>query len=240
MTKKKNPGETAPLPPLSEPLHDETQPAMPALNEPPALSEGAATRPPLDAGPESAAYARLCSLIQAAYHEKQAADIIAAFDAAFTAAPDETGRRVLLDYWTDFYRLHAYRQRRQRRRSKPGERVLPCSACGYPSSHRHHLWAIETHGENAVTIQLCANCHELNHLMYNALVRESDYSRDIVRHVMASGQVSPDVLGRVLGWTLATIRYEADNGWIEGARGSREHVEARLAWSAFIAASSRP
>lgn len=184
--------------------------------------------------PESVLYERLCGLIRELRRDKQAGDIIAAFDAAFSAFADEAARRGLLDYWLDFYRLQKYRHFKHRRRPKVQDRLVACAACGYPSSHRHHLWDFATHGENDVTIHLCANCHELNHLMYNALVKESNYSRDILRHVMFSGGVGVEVLTKILGWCLATIRYEANNGWLDGSKGSKESVEARLSWSDFL------
>jgi hypothetical protein len=85
-----------------------------------------------------------------------------------------------------------------------------------------------------MVLQLCANCHELHHLMYNTLVRESEYSRKIVEHVMFSGKVSYDVLDKVLKWCLKTIEYEASNGWIDGEKGSKEWVETRLRWSEYL------
>ncbi|MDL1901138.1 hypothetical protein FBR02_10255 [Anaerolineae bacterium CFX9] len=179
-------------------------------------------------------YESLCELIESLYPADQAKEIIASFESAFVAHRSEAERRELIDYWLDFYRLQAYRKQRRRRRPTPQERSTPCAACGYPSSHRHHLWDLATHGENKVTVQLCANCHELHHLMYNALVKESEYSRAIVRHVMASDRVDPEAVERLLGWCLAIIRYEADNGWIDGAKGSREAVEEKLDWSAFL------
>lgn len=184
--------------------------------------------------PESVLYERLCGLIRDLHRDKQAGEIVAAFDAVFGASDDEESRRSLLDYWLDFYRLQKYKQLKQRRRPKVQDRLVTCAACGYPSSHRHHLWDFATHGENNVTIHLCANCHELNHLMYNALVKQSDYSRDILRHVMFSGDVKAEVVTRILGWCLATIRYEANNGWLDGSRGSKEAVETRLGWSEFL------
>ncbi len=90
------------------------------------------------------------------------------------------------------------------------------------------------HGENRVTIQLCANCHELHHLMYNALVRDSEYSRKLVLHVLFSGKVAVDTAEKILGWCLATIRYEANNGWIEMGRDAQTWIEAQLHWTDFI------
>lgn len=177
---------------------------------------------------------RLEKIVRDLYNEQQADEIVQTFEVVFQSQPDAEMRRELLEYWVDFYRLQEYRSIKQRRRPTYQERSTSCSACGYPSSHRHHLWDLAAHGENKVTIQLCANCHELFHLMYNALVKRAEYSRKIARHVLLSGQLAHDVPARLLGWVLATIRYEASNGWIDGSAGSRENVEKRLSWSEVV------
>lgn len=183
---------------------------------------------------ESELLEKLFGLVRDLYTDKQADEIIQSFEKVFASHETEDERQELLEYWLDFYRLQKYKRIKKRRRPTIEERISACSACGYPSSHRHHLWDIATHGENAVTIQLCANCHELHHLMYNALVKESEYSRKIVDHVLFSGKVSYDVVEKILGWCLATIRYEASNGWLDGSKGSKEWVEARLRWSEYL------
>lgn len=183
---------------------------------------------------EGDALARLHVLIRRVYPARQADEIVASFQAVLTAHTERAERQQVIEYWTDFYRLHEYRQKKQRRRPRPTERMQPCAACGHPSSHRHHLWNLADHGENEITIQLCANCHEINHLMYNALVKDSEYSRSIVLHIMATRRVPPDTLNRVLAWCLAVIRYEAEQGWIDGAKGAREAVEARLNWTEYM------
>jgi hypothetical protein len=91
-----------------------------------------------------------------------------------------------------------------------------------------------------VTIQLCANCHELHHLMYNALVKESEYSRKIIEHVMFSGKVSSSVVEKIRDFCLATIRYEAYRGWLDGDKGSKEWVETRLRWSEYLQSQATP
>lgn len=176
----------------------------------------------------------LYALVRSLYRDKHAKDIIETFDAALANLSDDAARAEVVNYWLDFYRLQRYKLSRKRRRPKFQERVTACSACGYPSSHRHHLWDIATHGENKVTIQLCANCHELHHLMYNALVKGSEYSRKLVLHVLFSGRVTRETGVKILGWCLATIRYEAGNGWIESGKDQREWVEDRLNWSEFL------
>lgn len=178
----------------------------------------------------------LYALVREVYREKQADEVVASFETVFAAAQNDDEREALLDYWIDFYRLQKYKLIKQRRRPTYQERKTACSACGYPSSHRHHLWDFATHGENNVTIQLCANCHELHHLTYNALVKNSEYSKEIVQHVMFSGKVAYSVIETILGYCLATIRYEAGNGWIDGTVGARENIERRLRWSEFMQA----
>jgi hypothetical protein len=57
----------------------------------------------------------------------------------------------------------------ERRATRRDERTTPCECCGYPISQRHHLYKVANYGENKFTIQLCANCHELFHLVYNSM-----------------------------------------------------------------------
>jgi len=183
---------------------------------------------------EKAALEALYTMIRGLYPEKRAKAILSAFQSILSDQMPEQERSEIIAYWLDFYRLQEYRQRRQRRRATIKERLTPCFACGYPSSHRHHLWTLEAHGENEVTIQLCANCHELYHLFYNVLVRDSAYSRAIALHTIASPAVKVETLSRIMAWCLAVIRYEADNGWIDGSLGSRDAVEAKLNWTALL------
>lgn len=183
---------------------------------------------------EKAELEALHALIRSLYPERKAEAIFAAFQSILSGQTSDSERAGVIEYWLDFYRLQQYRQRRQRRRATIRERLTPCSACGYPASHRHHLWTLEAHGENEVTIQLCANCHELHHLLYNALVRDSAYSRAVALHTIASPAISAETLSRILSWCLAVIRYEADNGWIDGRTGSRQAVEAKLNWTEVL------
>lgn len=55
----------------------------------------------------------------------------------------------------------------QRRAVKLHERTVPCLCCNYPITQRHHLLPFAIYGENGMTVQLCANCHELYHLIEN-------------------------------------------------------------------------
>ncbi len=58
----------------------------------------------------------------------------------------------------------------QRKRATKKERLTPCQVCLWPLSQRHHLLPIAEYGENDTTVQLCANCHEIYHLIYNHYV----------------------------------------------------------------------
>ena len=54
---------------------------------------------------------------------------------------------------------------RRRYKSTLKQRMTPCNCCGYPISQRHHLFEVAHYGESDFTRQLCANCHELYHLI---------------------------------------------------------------------------
>src|SRR5262245_27994143 len=64
----------------------------------------------------------------------------------------------------------------RRRSPKLGERITPCQCCGYPISQRHHLLGYAQFGESGHTRQLCANCHELFHII-DQVVRENSKDR---------------------------------------------------------------
>jgi ribosomal protein L37E len=176
----------------------------------------------------------LYSLVRYIYRKKLAEEIITAFNESLAAHENADERLGIILHWIDFYRAHKYRKLMRRRRSTAHERVTPCSACGYPISHRHHLWDLATHGENQVTVQLCANCHELHHLMYNALARDSAHSRRLVQHVLFSGKFAPDVGLKILGWCKAILQYEIDNNWLESYKLSDLWIENQLRWSEFL------
>lgn len=182
----------------------------------------------------------LFELVRELHGKKQADGIIASFEAVFGANENQAERMTIAEHWRDFYRLRKYRRSMRRRRPTYQERMTACSACDYPISHRHHLWDVATHGENMVTIQLCPNCHELQHLIYNALVRDSAYSQRLALHALESGRLSPETAGKVLEWCRATIRYEADNGWVERYRATDEWLERRLGWSEYLKTHGQP
>jgi ribosomal protein L37E len=76
-----------------------------------------------------------------------AEEIITAFEESLAVKAERTERLGIIQHWLDFYQAHKYRRMMRRRRATDQERMTPCSACGYPASHRHHLWDIATHGE---------------------------------------------------------------------------------------------
>ena len=55
-----------------------------------------------------------------------------------------------------------------------------------------------------------------------------------LKRLKENGEMEGRVIDKILGWCLATIRYEASNGWLEGDKGSKEWVEARLRWSEYL------
>lgn len=57
--------------------------------------------------------------------------------------------------------------------SSAEERLMPCEICNHPLSAKHHLLQFHEYGENAKTMRLCANCHDLYHVTYQALRRLS-------------------------------------------------------------------
>lgn len=61
----------------------------------------------------------------------------------------------------------------RRRRTTEDERLTPCACCGYPLAQRHHALPVATFGDNEVSTPLCANCHELVHL-----IEEAGYAAD--------------------------------------------------------------
>ncbi len=188
------------------------------------------------AAAEQALIDELFALVRELHGKKQAEEIITSFDKVFAGDADDNERLNIAEHWRDFYRLRKYRKLTRRRRPTYQERMTPCSACGYPVSQRHHLWDVAMHGENMVTIQLCPNCHELQHLFYNVLVRDSEYSRRLVVHALEAGSLKAETVQKVLDWCRATIQYEADNGWVERYRTSDEWLEKCLRWSDYVAA----
>ncbi len=183
---------------------------------------------------EQALIEKLHSLIRYLYRPRLAEKVIMAFDEALADKDDIQERRAIIDHWLDFYQAHKYRKMMRRRRATDQERLTACTACGYPVSQRHHLWDIATHGENKVTVQLCANCHELHHLMYNALARDTDYSKKLVRHILDSGRVSQEVVKLIFGWLRAIMNYEVNQGWLESYKLSDLWIEDKIGWNEYL------
>ncbi|MBZ0276106.1 MAG: hypothetical protein K8I60_08180 [Anaerolineae bacterium] len=179
---------------------------------------------------EMALRAELEDLIRYLYRKNLAEEIVADFERVFTRHPALEDRLTIIAHWVDFFRAHRYRKLMRRRRPTHKERMTACAACGYPVSHRHHLWDIATHGENTMTVQVCANCHELYHLMYNALARDSRYSRKLVLHMRSSGRIPDSVMTQLMAWCRDTLRYEVRNGWLEPDKATDEWLEVTLYW----------
>lgn len=76
-----------------------------------------------------------------------------------------------------------------RRRVTLKERKTACEVCGYPVSQRHHFFMVAHYGESDDTAMLCSNCHELYHLMYNALVKRTSHSLNLTKHILFSFRI---------------------------------------------------
>lgn len=61
----------------------------------------------------------------------------------------------------------------QRRKTHINERLTPCQFCEYPISERHHGVPISPYGENECILYLCANCHELYHIVQQVFLYKS-------------------------------------------------------------------
>jgi ribosomal protein L37E len=189
---------------------------------------------------EQALVEELYAVIRFVYARRQklAEKIITAFQEALAEKTDAAERQAVMAHWLDFYQAHKYRRLMRRRRITDQERMTACSACGYPLSQRHHLWDIATHGENPVTVQLCANCHDLHHLLYNAIARDSAYSQKLVKHMLEHGQPEARVLVPIMGWLRAILDYEITRGWLEGYKLSDLWIEEKIGWQAYLNSST--
>ena len=65
------------------------------------------------------------------------------------------------------------------------ERLTACECCNYPISQRHHLLDVAHYGEHEYTKQLCANCHELFHLIYKAITIYSMPTNKLTNKIVA-------------------------------------------------------
>ena len=57
----------------------------------------------------------------------------------------------------------------RRKKATRRERITPCEWCEHPLSQRHHLLPVSIYGdEQKYILRLCANCHELYHIVEKA------------------------------------------------------------------------
>lgn len=82
----------------------------------------------------------------------------------------------------------------KRRSPSTRERSTPCKCCGWPVSERHHLLKFSLFGENEYTVQLCASCHDLYHVFWNALVEEDKQECDPLRDPFLRKHIRPRLL----------------------------------------------
>lgn len=109
----------------------------------------------------------------------------------------------------------------QRRKARKAERMTPCVACGYPLSQRHHVIPVAMSGENESTVQLCANCHEMIHLMFSAVAQDNKQAALYFRHVWEIGEFGIHrQLLRLCGITWNMVRLHQWNGSLEHYRGT--------------------
>lgn len=69
-----------------------------------------------------------------------------------------------------------------RRKARLDERLQPCQCCLHPISQRHHLFEVAVWGGNEQTVPLCANCHELYHVIIYA-GQGGERARKVLAHV---------------------------------------------------------
>lgn len=67
----------------------------------------------------------------------------------------------------------------RRRKPKIEERLTPCMCCKYPLTERHHILDFVTWGEALDTWQLCANCHEILHIAFAAIILKKKRSTEL-------------------------------------------------------------
>lgn len=78
----------------------------------------------------------------------------------------------------------------KRKRVSLKERTTPCECCGFPLSQRHHLLAVAEFGDTDATAQLCANCHDLYHIIERSILHlakhgnDEGYHNKLIYHVM--------------------------------------------------------
>jgi hypothetical protein len=78
------------------------------------------------------------------------------------------------------------------KRKKPtfAQRTTPCVICTHPISQQHHIFEFASYGDSEYTIPLCANCHELFHLIQSVYRRKTKYALEVVLHALTTGSDS--------------------------------------------------
>lgn len=102
------------------------------------------------------------------------------------------------------------------KRSHPSinERTTPCRICGHLLSERHHLLPFAEHGEtNKHIVYLCANCHEIYHLIYTAMfehAKKNSHSRSIylVGHLFLKRGMDDPLLRALQELAFAAIDFQ--------------------------------
>lgn len=153
-------------------------------------------------------------------------DIEASTDGSYRLAMAKgTYSNAKYDY--DEYRHH-------RRKPTLKERLTPCVVCEYPISHRHHLSDMVHFGENDDTVQLCANCHELYHIMYDCIAHNSKRAQATLKAVLFTLELSHDTVKAVIGIVIRAVKADIRDDVIKGLVLSTELISARTGWEDYI------
>jgi hypothetical protein len=80
--------------------------------------------------------------------------------------------------------MQALRMTPRRKRPSLKERTTPCQVCNHPLSQRHHMMPFKDYGEQDWVAYLCANCHELWHIMYLAEIKRSPYAERLLNTII--------------------------------------------------------
>lgn len=122
----------------------------------------------------------------------------------------------------------AFMRPKKRRSVTLQDRVTPCACCGYRLSHRHHLFPIAEWGGNNQTIPLCANCHELYHIVFD-VIRQYESGVKYLKgrsatffRYLTQVRPSPDEQMERLISTVQYVLGEQKTAWQEEEQTSRE------------------
>jgi hypothetical protein len=66
------------------------------------------------------------------------------------------------------------------RKNSTNQRIEPCQFCGYPISQRHHALPFHIFGENECVLRLCANCHELYHVIEKSYLSPTTHENKLL------------------------------------------------------------